>query len=57
MAIERGATAFVISTGKEKGKPHETFPFAAFKKFDYQLTQEHCKPINSHPRRIYIYKK
>jgi hypothetical protein len=58
MALERNASAFVISTGNEAGKNGKTFGFAAFKKFDYQLTKEHCKPIHhDHPLRIFILKK
>jgi hypothetical protein len=58
MALEKNASAFVISTGNEEGKNGSTFSFAAFKKFDYQLTKEHCKAIHhDSPLRIFIHKK
>ena len=52
MVEERGYSAFTVSSGKP------SFGHAALKKFPYQLTPQHCKPITTcckHPCTIYIY--
>ena len=49
---QRGYSAFTVSNGEPR------FGHAAIKKFDYQLTPAHCKPISTccnHPCLIYIY--
>ena len=52
LVVEKGYSAFTISTGEP------SFPFAALKSFDYQLTPERCrKRHHEHPLKIYIYKR
>eukprot|EP00927_Polykrikos_kofoidii_P053189 TRINITY_DN4745_c0_g1_i14.p1 TRINITY_DN4745_c0_g1~~TRINITY_DN4745_c0_g1_i14.p1 ORF type:complete len:406 (-),score=25.32 TRINITY_DN4745_c0_g1_i14:93-1310(-) len=49
---EKGYSAITVSNG------YPSFGHAALKKFDYQLTPAHCKPITTccrHPCKIYIY--
>merc|ERR1712226_117955 len=54
IAVEGGYSCFTVSNGQP------SFPFAAMKKFDFQVTPETCKPITScchHPCKIYILHK
>jgi hypothetical protein len=49
---QKSYSAITVSNG------HPSFGHAALKKFDFQLTHMHCKPISSccrHPCKIYIY--
>jgi len=45
IAEDKGYSAFSIGA----------FDFAAFKKFDYQLTADHCKPSRGYSNSIWIY--
>lgn len=45
---EKGYSAISLS------KNNKSFDFAAFKKFDYQLTPKHCKPSNGYKNTLYI---
>ena len=52
IAEQKGYSAVTVSSGTP------SFGHAAFKKFSYQLTPAHCKPISScckHPCTIYIF--
>jgi isopentenyl phosphate kinase len=52
IAEENNYSAFTVSDGTP------SFGHAAFKKFDYKLTKEHCKSMTTccnHPCMIYIY--
>jgi len=54
MVLDKGYSCFTVSNGDP------SFPFAAMKKFDYQVTKDNCKPITSccnHPCKIYIYNR
>uniref|UniRef100_A0A7S3UXM9 Uncharacterized protein n=1 Tax=Heterosigma akashiwo TaxID=2829 RepID=A0A7S3UXM9_HETAK len=49
---EKGYSCFTVSSG------NPSFGHAALKKFPYQVTKDHCKPISQccrHPCTIYIY--
>ena len=51
MVEERGYSAFTVSAGQP------SFGHAALKRFPFELTKEHCKPISTccrHPCTIYI---
>jgi hypothetical protein len=52
MVEDKGYSAITVSNG------NPSFGHAALKKFDYQLTPQHCKPISTccrHPCKIYIW--